>query len=297
MPITTVRKKYGYTTSAIQGNNKIAACARAEWGNIRDNSLILIDGDQIFYQIINKRKFTYKKSVTVLNSNQLKIGENIGTTLGADDDLSFRHQESEIISADINDGGSGYVVGDVLKPEGGICKYNSLDEIDIPAQCKVAEVNDSGEILSIELINGGVYNVSPENSCNALSGTGDGATLSITSSLFDTLSIEQRSITLVELLQNETIIHLNSPLPPKVKNGEIEVDKWELTLNRDYLGDSKFNVGYDVIKDFTPNANLPLLHGDILSSYLLYNEAMIKIDEKIKSIEDQLGSIEDQLGP
>ncbi|MAF25503.1 hypothetical protein CL634_08030, partial [bacterium] len=239
MPPTTVRKKYGYTVSVIQGTNKVTACAKAQWGNIRDNSFILIDEDKVFYQVIDRKKNVYRKKVTVLNSNQLRIDENTGTTLGTDDNLSFRYREFQIDSVEINNKGRGYKKGDLLKPEGGICKYNSSDEIDIPAQCKVTQVDDEGRILSIELINHGLYNLPPDDSCGALSGSGAGALLSLVSSAKDIVSIEERGISLVELSENKSILHLNHPLPPRVQGGEIEVEKWELTLNRDYLGNSK----------------------------------------------------------
>ena len=112
MPPITVRKKYGYTASVVQGSDKVTACAKADWSNIRDNSFILIDGDKVFYQIINRRKYTYKTSVTVLNGTQLKIHSNVGTTLGVDDDVSFRSAEYNVKSGSVNNGGNGYTEGD-----------------------------------------------------------------------------------------------------------------------------------------------------------------------------------------
>ena len=297
MPPITVRKKYGYTASVVQGSDKVTACAKADWSNIRDNSFILIDGDKVFYQIINRRKYTYKTSVTVLNGTQLKIHSNVGTTLGVDDDVSFRSAEYNVKSGSVNNGGNGYTEGDLLSPQGGVCKYNSLDEIDMPAQFEVTNVDNNGEVSSLKLINGGSYNSPPDNSCALLGGSGDGASVTLSSASSDTISVEERGVSLVELADNETIIHLNHALPPKIETGEIEVDKWELTINRDYVGESKLSAGYDIIKDFTPNLDLPLLHKEIIMSHLLYNESVIKIDEKIKNLENDIESLKGQLGP
>jgi|LULG01.1.fsa_nt_gb hypothetical protein len=297
MPPITVRKKYGYTASVIQGSDKITACAKADWSNIRDNSFILIDGDKVFYQIIDKRKYTYKTSVSVVNDTQIKIHDNVGTTLGTDDDISFRSPEYNVSTVNVNDGGDGYVIGDILKPEGGVCKYNSLDEIDITAEFEVTEVNNSGKVLSLKLVNEGKYNIAPSDSCALWGGSGSGASCTISTSLSNTISSEERGVSLVELSDNETIIHLNHPLPPKIESGEIEVNKWELTINRNYVGESKLSAGYDIIKDFTPNLDLPLLHKEIIMSHLLYNESVIKIDEKIKNLENEIESLKGQLGP
>lgn len=291
-----IRKKYGYTASVAQGTNKVIACSKADWGAIRDNSFITFERDDVFYKVLTKRKFLYKKSVTILNNTQLKINENAGAMLAADDEISFSYDEYEVKAANINNGGSGYEVGDILSPEGGVYKYNSIDELDVPAQVTVSEVDSDGKILEAELTNPGAYNVSPENSCNATSGSGEGASLSLTCGPADVSPIEDRGIVSVDLNSDHTIIHLDHSLPPRIQAGEIKTEKWELTLNINYVGDSKFSAGYEIVKDFTPNFDLPLIHSKLNSSYLVYNEAMAILDQRIKDIEDKLSS-EENLGP
>ncbi len=289
MPPVTVRKKYGYTVSTLQGHNKVVACAKAEWSNIRGNSFIIIDGDKYFYSILDKKKFVYKKSCEILDNNKLKINENTGLNLGIDDEISLRYESYKVDSVEVNDGGSGYAVDDVISPLGGIYKYNSVDNIDSPAKVKVTKVNDSGKILSTSLLDKGEYVLAPHDECDAQFGSGDGASLSLSSSSSDIMLVEERSVVDIERAEGYTILHLNASLPPRLQEGEIQVDKWELTLDKDYVAESKFNAGYDIIKDFTPNTQLPLLYGDIVSNHLLYNEAMSIIDKRIKDIEDKLG--------
>lgn len=289
MPPLMIRKKYGYTVSTTQSSSKVIACAKVNWGSLKNGSFITIGGDDIFYKVIDKKKFLYSQSVDVVESGKkLRINENIGNLLGIDDDLSFTNKEYDIENVSLVKGGSEYLVGDVLRVEGGICKYNSLNEIDNPVKLEVTEVDDNGSILSLELEERGLYYVAPESPCNVLSGSGNGAVVTLEPKLKDISPIEDRSVSMVELFDRYTIVHLNHSLPPRMVNGEIKVEKWELTLNNPYLGESKFNVAYEVIKDFTPNYDLPLIYGDLASSHLLYNEAMTLIDKKFKEIEDLL---------
>ena len=288
MPIM-IRKKYGYTVSSTKGSNKVVACAKVNWGALREGSFISISGDSVFYKIANKRKFLYTKQVKVSNDgNRLIIDHNIGNMLGSDDEVSFTNKEYKIKSASVSNGGSGYQVDDILRIDGGTPKLNPAQDIDNAALLRVAEVDENGSILSLELSNEGVYYIAPESSCNALSGSGTSAVVVIEAELLDSSPIEARSVTIVELSSDQTVIHLNHALPPDLSEGEIKTEKWELTLDSEYVGESKFNVAYEVVKDFTPNYDLPLIYGDLASSHLLYNEAMALIDKRFKDIEDRL---------
>ena len=115
--------------------------------------------------------------------------------------------------------------------------------------------------------------------------------VSVISSLMNNRPIEDRTIAGIELLTNGTLIMLNHPLPPRVMSGEIKAEKWEVTLHTDYMSESKYNVDYDIVKDFTPNYDLPLLRGDLASNHLLHNEAMAIIDKKIKELEEKIDSL------
>lgn len=284
MPII-VKKKYGYTASVDQGSNKIIACSKANWAAVRDGSFITIDADEVFYKVISKKKFIYKKDVTVLNQSQLKLNTNAGALLSVDDDISFTCNEYYVSLVTIAQGGQGYEAGDIITPQGGICKYNSIDEIDIPAQITVDEVGENGEILSLSLTTAGAYTVPPLANCGVVSDLGEGASINVTCKASDLLTVEDRTITLIEHESNHTILHLNHPLPPKSGNGEIKTEKWELTINIDYPTASKYSVNYEITKDFTPHNDIPLIHGDMSSSHLVYNEAMAIIDQRLKDLE------------
>jgi len=289
MPPILVRKKYGYTASASKGSNKVIACSKADWGVVRDGSFIVLSGDDLFYKVTGKNKFVFQKDVTVLNSTQLKIEELVGAMVGVDDEIEFSFGEYNITGAEIDNPGEGYQVDDVLSPEGGVCKYNSIDQIDVPALLKVKEVGEDGKILSLEILSQGIYSLLPEDNCSTSSDLGQGATLNLTSKMSDIISIEGRTVTELEVADDGVTLHLNHPLPPRILNGKIKAEKWELVLNTEYTGEDKASVDYEIIKDFTPFCDLPLIHGSLASSHILYNESMAIIDQRLKDIEDKLG--------
>ncbi len=284
MPIK-VNKKYGFTASVNEGSNKVIACSKANWEPVRMGSFILLDRDDTFYRVIDKRRFIYQKNVTVLNTSQLKIAENLGTMVSIDDDISFIYGEHSVISVSVSDGGEGYQVGDIITPEGGVCKYNSIDQIDIPAQIQVTEVNDSGKVLAVDLVNGGLYSTPPADTCNGISNLGNGAVLSLDSSVSDINSIEERTVSSIDYNNDSTVLHLNHNLPPRIQEGKIRVEKWELTIDANYVGQSKYSASYSIVKDFTPHNDIPLIHGDITSSHVVFNEAMAIIDQRLKDLE------------
>jgi hypothetical protein len=142
----------------------------------------------------------------------------------------------------------------------------------------------------------GVYSKAPENLSNLLGGTGSGATVEIETQLLEDRSMEERSIKDIYFHGETTRVKLNHPLPPRVYQGKISVNKWQLTLHMNYAGESRFNASYKIIKDYTPYCSLPLLADDMKNaSYILYNRSMNVLDEKIKRQEEQIKELEDKL--
>ena len=291
MPPIMIRKKYGHTVSVLQGSNKVIACSKADWLPLKTGGFIIISGDDEFYKISHKEKFIFSKEALAEDRSKLIINENIGPSLSINDDISFVHKEYQVTEVEILNGGSNYAEGDVIKSSSGVCKYNSLDEIDVPATFVVDSVDESGSIQSVSIQSNGVYNIAPNEQSDAVSGSGSEAKLNITSSLLNNRPVEDRTISGIELLSDRTLIILNHPLPPRVMDGELKADKWEVTLHTNYMSESKYNVDYDIVKDFTPNYDLPLLRGDLASNHLLHNEAMSIIDKKFKEIEEKLDSL------
>ena len=145
-----IEKIFGHTASILKNTNKLVACSKADWKGVQDNHLLLIADDHEYYEVIDKEQFFFIKDVTVLESGELEINENTNIRLSINDDIVFTHKEHELVDiASVENGGEGYEKGDILRVEGGVCKYNSFDEIDIPSEVIVEEVGESGEIVSL----------------------------------------------------------------------------------------------------------------------------------------------------
>ena len=280
-----IRKKYGYTVSATNGSKRVVACSKADWSPLKEGSFIVMSGDSDFYRLFHNKQFVYTKEVEVDDSNKLVMKERSGTALSIDDTVSFMSDEYEVISSNIVEGGENYVAGDILFPENINYKFNSIDGIDDEARIKVESVDEKGSIQSVALIAKGLY-VSPNvKSGKALGGSGTGARLETQFVQSSNKRIEERTISFLDHSGDGTIAHLSHPLPPTVTSGMMSITKWEAMLDSPYQGQTKNDVDYEIIKDFTPNIDLPLLKGDLASSQIIYNESMVVLDKKIQELE------------
>jgi len=292
-----IEKIFGHTASILKNTNKLVACSKADWKGVQDNHLLLIADDHEYYEVIDKEQFFFIKDVTVLESGELEINENTNIRLSINDDIVFTHKEHELVDiASVENGGEGYEKGDILRVEGGVCKYNSFDEIDIPSEVIVEEVGESGEIVSLAVHTKGVYSKAPENESALLGGAGSGAKGEFSFNLLEDRAIEDRTVADIYFHGEKTRVKLNHELPPKVHEGKISVSKWQVTLHMNYPKDSRFNVSYRVVKNFTPYNKLPLLTKDLsAASPALFNSAVRTLDMKIKEQDDQIKELQDKV--
>jgi hypothetical protein len=291
MPPIMMNKKYGHTVSVIQGTNKIVACSKSDWSMVKEGSFIVIDQDENYYKVSEKRQFSLNKEVVLLNSTRLKTTGHTGTDLSLDDSISFVNNEYFISNVVVSEGGKNYAKGQVLTLDGGVCKFNTIDGIDVPAEFEVEEVGEDGEVTDIKIKNAGIYVELSTQIYKCTGGTGEGVELSINSSLSDNRSLEERTITDIQYKDGYTEIHINQALPPKTKSGNISVKKWEILLDSEYLSHSKYNAAYEIIKDFTPHLKMPIIRGDLSSGHLLYNESITLLDKKIKELEEKIDEL------
>ena len=290
MPPMTIRKSYGHSVSVLKGTNKIIACSKVDWSPVKTGSIIAIDGDKDFYKIIEKDKSSYYKDVEVLNSSQLKVTGHTGQNLSINDSITFTNDEYEAESVVINSAGEGYHEGDIILPQGGKLRYNSIDEIDQFVMLEVESTNEDGGVEELSIKSAGAYNVSPSKT-SIKGGQGNGLKISVVYKHKDKRTTEDRSISEIEYKEDHTVIYLSHELPPRVQRGSISATKWEVYISAPYLGENKYDVGYEIYKDFTPNLNIPVIRGNMAANYMLYNEGMMIIDKKIKELEDKINSL------
>jgi hypothetical protein len=284
-----VTKTYGYTASVVENTNKVVASSKADWGAIQPGNLICLGEDEDFLKIVKKEKFFFIKDAEVSTNEELLVREDTNIKLSVEDTLTITHKEYQVSDiVKIKSGGTGYEVGDVLKPHGGLCKFNSYDGVDVPASLKVEEVDENGEIKSLSLESNGIYNVAPDNICELDNGLGSNATIEIKTELIENRTIEHRTITAISFEEGNTKIKLDHPLPPRVHEVKISVDKYQIILEVNYPHESKFNVDYQVIKDFSSHMKMPFMHRGSSINHQVYNQALYKLDKKIKQLEERL---------
>lgn len=95
---------------------------------------------------------------------------------------------SFLASFDVDDGGSGYEVGDTILVSGGTSTYSS--------RLRVTGVDDLGAVLAGTLTNEGAYSSPPAGTLNTTGGTGTGLTLTATFSTGDGPSYHKDAIRL-----------------------------------------------------------------------------------------------------
>ena len=272
-------KQFGYTASILQDSNKLIASSQEDWSALKEGSLILFEGDKNFYKVIGKDKFFYIKEFEVVSKDQILIHEDVGIKLSLNDNLNLTFKEYQVSSVEVLNGGSGFSIGQILSIKGGVAKFDSTEGIKLSSTLKVTNVDDKGSILSVDVDNSGRYLSSPEEIQSINS-----AEISIGIGLTDKRSIETRTIARIESKENSTLIQLNYELPENVKSGKLSADKWELSLNINFAGKTKINSKYNVITDFTPFLNIPLMNGDPSRYEAIFNEAITKIDEFLNKL-------------
>ena len=278
-------KQFGYTASILKDTNRLIASSQADWSSLRDDSYIIFDKDDNFYKVIGKEKFFYIKDFVVSAPNEITIDDNTDIKISLNDQVVLTFKEYEVTSVGIEDPGVGFTEGDTVEIKEGVYKTNSYDGIPCLAKISIDKVGDQGQVLEASIITPGVY-YNAEKWTQHLKGS---LRLKPSYGLIEKRTMEERSISKIKYHNGQTILTLNNNLPENVMGGKISVDKWELILNINYLGETKVNEDYRVLVDFTPNLNIPLMRGDLKKNVSVFNEAVTKIDGEIKRIWDHLG--------
>lgn len=288
-----IRKRYGFTASVLQNTNKVIASSKADWNTVQKGNLISVGEDEDFFKVASKEKFFFIKDAQVITSDELLIEENTNIRLTVDDDIVITHKEYELSSSNIGHAGEGFEVGDIVRPEGGTCKYNSIDEIDIPTEFKVEEVDGDGGITSLSVYNKGLYSSPPESLTQLINGSGVDAQVETEYSLLENRTIEDRTITSISFEGENTKVKLNHPLPPRVREVKLSVNKHMILLDVNYPHESKFNSPYQIIKDFSLHLGIPFMYKESRIKHQVYNEAIYKLDQKIKELEGRIDELEE----
>lgn len=277
-------KRFEFAASLTKDKNIIYSNSEADWSAIRPGSLIKTHGDASFYTISNVDKLNFSKTFTKQN-NSIVIERNVCDILFPGDSIVLNYREYEIFTIKkIICGGSNNVAESVLSVVNDDLSINSFDNSTSPAQLKVETV-DNGAVVSIKVINGGIYS-SPSGNISL----SNGVILEPSYKTLDTIKSLDRVATKVTPDGNNTVIQLDYNIPDFVNAGELVFYKWRALLTEGYKGNSIINCPCEIFRDFTPNLKLPIAIRNSQNFEEIYNQSIRIIDFELGQIKAKLAS-------
>lgn len=282
-------KHFGFTVSILNNSNRIVSSSEVDWSHLREASSIKFGDDSSYYTVAKISPFFYIQDFTIIDSNTLKINNDIGINLLQHDKIDLSYKEFEIRAIkNLIDSGKNYKTGDILYFKNDKVSISTIDNQPNMSTFIVSEVNSEGTITKLVYQERGKYLVCPDSIIELSGGLGQGAKIEVDFKVTDNRSILEREISKIETNPDFTLIKLNYPVPNGVIEGKLSSNKWEATLSTIYTHGDKLNSTYHVLRDFTPNIGLPLLVKGNPNFEHVYNEAVKKIDKELAEIKVKL---------
>jgi len=283
-------KNFGYNINVDKNSNVVIGHSEVDHSSVRINSLINIGGDSHFYTVgaIEELNFIID---FIVEGATLIIDGNYENYFLLDDVLTISYKEYELLTIlNIKNKGSNYKTGDTLSLDGGIMSKSVFDNTTQPTILKIEEIDSSGGINKLSIINKGSYLNFPEKNNMLKGGSGSGANILIESNLNPNRRMIERQVASSKNSGPNTIIGLGYKLPPEIKEGKLSVNKYKIILTSNYVGETKRNAQYHIIRDYSPLLNLPLVIKGSNKLEESYNFSILKLEKKIKELEDKINN-------
>lgn len=282
-------KQFGFTLNIDNKSNIIISHAEADWSFLRHGDLIIIDDDKIFHTVLSREKMMFIQPFEKIENNKIAINGNYEFIFIVDDILNLSHKEYELLTVkSIIDKGENYKKDDIISLSGGTVSVDIVDNSSETTLFKVEQVDAHGGVLKLNIINKGLYSQFPEKENLIHGGSGKNLKISVEEKITDSRKLIERQVTNVEQNGARTILSLNYSLPDSVVNGKVSVQKWKAVLASEYLGESKRNVEYTVVRDSTPYLHLPLVVKGSDKLVESFNDALKKIDSEISRLKSEI---------
>lgn len=280
-----------FSISVSKNSNRIIASSEVDWSGLREGSFIRIKGDKVFYTIGKIDKIYLIKDFICTGPTSFDINSSIGNNLSIGDILTLSYKEYEVDTIwSILSEGRGYKKDEIIHLTGGKPSLDSTTGINKDATFKVKSVGPIGEIKEISLVSKGEYLETPPKESD-VSGFGSDAKFEVTYKIIDNRKTIERVIDFIDIQTDVAHLVLNYSLPRGITQGKLSVEKWEVYITSNYLGESKVNAEFEIIKDFTPIFRLPLLAENSFSHELTHNHAIVMLENKIAELEDRLNQL------
>ena len=275
-------KNFGFTINIDNNSNFIIGHSEAEWKHIRENSLISIDNEPVFYTIGKTEPLNFITDFVLEDEINLTINGNYEHYFIYDDILTISYKEYELLTIlSINNGGINYRTNDLLSLNGGILSINTIDNTSKPTILQVESVGINGEIQKLKVVDKGVYIQFPNNSNKLTGGLGQNAEILVESKLIENRKMIERQVLSAQNIGSNTRIQINYALPRNILQGKVSLNKYIGYLTSSYVGATKRDVPYHVIRDFSPVLRLPLLIKGSNKIEETYNYAILKLEQEV----------------
>lgn len=286
-------RNFYLTCSIFNNTNRAVSSSEESWASVREGSYIKFGDDNAFYTVGSVSSIMYIKDFTTKDRKTLVINDNVGVNLDKNDCLQISYKEYELLTVirPINQG-AGYKVGETVFLVGGSPSVETQTGAKKLAAFKVTQTDNDGAILQIQLAERGKYIQAPALEAEVFGGSGAGASFSVEYRVLDNRAIIERSIVAVERGAANSIVSLDAPLPEGIDSGKLSVQKWELFLTANYMGESKIGAKYSLARDYTPVLGLPLLTNGNFTVSEIYNLSIQKVEAELLSIKQRLDELE-----
>lgn len=285
-------KLIGNIGSIKKDSNRLVSSTYSDWSPVREGTFIKFNDDFHFYTVSHTEKKIFLKDFVTIQPNIIQINENCGINIGVGDSLNISFKEYELNNYKIISSGKGYRIGDQLTLDGGVASLNVINNTLNTSIVIVTKVGSEGQINEVSVSNKGKYLTIPNPNTALKGGSGSGSSIEVSFKLTDHRTFTERDVQNVEFKNSETILYLVYPLPPGTKEGKLSIEKWEIILSSNYLGETNTNEVFEIIRDFTPYYKIPLLTPNSKNQELTFNNSMAILDKKIAELEEKIKKLE-----
>lgn len=288
--ILKMKKLSGNTISVFKGSSEIISSSLSDWSQVKDGAYLRIFGDDVFYTILNCEEYFFIKPFEIVNpvkiSFTLDENENPHELLMGDlITISYKEYELDSIFG-FKSKGKNYKKGTCYLDGGELAAATM--EVKQETQLNITEVNSEGEIQKIGIVNRGKYFTTPSEECLLVSDSGSNAIIECDYREVSNRAKIEREIKYIEIKNGVVYLTLNYALPKGLKTGKLSVSKWKINLKEVYNGPDKLSSEYALTNDFTPNFGFPIMPKGIQRPDVVYNNAMVRIDQILKELKDSV---------
>lgn len=287
-------KLIGNIGSIEKNSNRLVSSSYSDWSAVREGTFIKFNDDFHFYTVSHTEQRVFLKDFSVTAPNIIQINENCGVNINIGDSLNISFKEYELDTYKIISTGKKYKVGDRLTLDGGTASLNITNNTLNSTIITVTKIGSEGQIDESIISERGKYLIVPNSNTALKGGFGAGSSIETAFKLTDHRTFIDRDVDKVEFKNAATYISLVYPLPASTKEGKLSIEKWEIILSSNYLGETNNNETFEITRDFTPYCKIPLIAPNSKNPELSFNTALAILDKKIAELENKVKELENK---